>query len=138
MVRPEPQCWWAPRLSADTWDNADAQFDPSDEEDAGRWRMSGHGPPETWSLAWGDARFQALQEERAAFLETWAVLGKDQQARAQRLRQKFQKEREARRDLQEEIGEPGPGGSISPGARLLSGVAGAGGGFPGPAGRGKG
>lgn len=61
-----------------------------------------------------DARLQALQEERAAFLETWAVLGKDQQARAQRLRQKFQKEREARRDLQEEIGEPGPGGPGGP------------------------
>ena len=59
VVRPEPQCFWKPRLTADHWDKADALFDPSDEEDAGRWRFPGRTPPETWPLAWNQARFQA-------------------------------------------------------------------------------
>ena len=59
VVRPEPQCWWPPRLDPGTWDRADAVFDPSDEEDAGRWRFSGRPPPETWPLRWRDVRFTA-------------------------------------------------------------------------------
>jgi 23S rRNA (cytosine1962-C5)-methyltransferase len=59
VVRPEPQCWWAPRLPEQVWDRADAVFDPSDEEDAGRWRFSGRAPPETWPLSWNAARFHA-------------------------------------------------------------------------------
>jgi 23S rRNA (cytosine1962-C5)-methyltransferase len=58
VVRPEPQCMWAPRLSQDVWDAADAVFDPSDEEDAGRWRFKGR-PKETWPLSWGKVRFNA-------------------------------------------------------------------------------
>jgi 23S rRNA (cytosine1962-C5)-methyltransferase len=58
VVRPEPQCWWSPRLSAETWDRADAVFDPTDEDDAGRWRLSGP-VPDTWPLTWGEARFKA-------------------------------------------------------------------------------
>ena len=58
VVRPEPQCWWSPRLSAAIWNKADAVFDPTDEDDAGRWRLSGP-VPETWPLHWGDARFKA-------------------------------------------------------------------------------
>jgi 23S rRNA (cytosine1962-C5)-methyltransferase len=58
VVRPEPQCMWAPRLSQEIWDAADAVFDPSDEEDAGRWRFKGR-PKETWPLRWGDVRFNA-------------------------------------------------------------------------------
>jgi 23S rRNA (cytosine1962-C5)-methyltransferase len=56
VVRPEPQCLWAPRLPAEAWEAADAVFDPSDEEDAGRWRFRGK-PVEAWPLAWGQARF---------------------------------------------------------------------------------
>ena len=58
VVRPEPQCWWTPRLPDAVWAMADAVFDPSDEDDAGRWRLSGK-PPESWSLSWGQARFNA-------------------------------------------------------------------------------
>ena len=58
VVRPEPQCLWRPRLDAVAWEAADATFDPSDEEDAGRWRIR-RAPPETWPLAWGPARFNA-------------------------------------------------------------------------------
>ncbi|WP_369059478.1 class I SAM-dependent methyltransferase [Caulobacter sp. 73W] len=56
VVRPEPQCLWRPRLEAAVWDSADAVFDPSDEEEAGRWRFS-NPPAETWPLGWGDVRF---------------------------------------------------------------------------------
>lgn len=56
VVRPEPQCLWAPRLPAQAWDEADAVFDPTDEEDAGRWRFRGK-PLEAWPLGWGEARF---------------------------------------------------------------------------------
>ncbi len=58
VVRPEPQCMWAPKLSQEVWDNADAVFDPTDEDDAGRWRFKGR-PKETWQLGWGDVRFNA-------------------------------------------------------------------------------
>jgi 23S rRNA (cytosine1962-C5)-methyltransferase len=58
VVRPEPQCLWAPRLDAAVWAAADAVFDPTDEEDAGRWRFKAQ-PKETWPLAWGAARFKA-------------------------------------------------------------------------------
>lgn len=56
VVRPEPQCLWTPRLPQSVWDDADAVFDPSDEEDAGRWRFKGQ-PVESWPLGWGAARF---------------------------------------------------------------------------------
>ncbi|WP_333585965.1 class I SAM-dependent methyltransferase [Phenylobacterium sp.] len=58
VVRPEPQCFWSPRLPAQVWDAADAVFDPSDEEDAGRWRFKDK-PDEAWAMGWGDVRFQA-------------------------------------------------------------------------------
>jgi 23S rRNA (cytosine1962-C5)-methyltransferase len=58
VVRPEPQCWWGPRLDAGRWEGANAVFDPTDEDDAGRWRLSGD-VPETWPLAWRDVRFDA-------------------------------------------------------------------------------
>ncbi len=80
VVRPEPQCLWSPRLDAARWDKADAVFDPTDEEDAGRWRFKGK-PRETWPMAWGqvkfNARFTAFRHlaffpEQAA---NWAWLG---------------------------------------------------------------
>jgi len=56
VVRPEPQCLWTPRLAQGAWDAADAVFDPSDEEDAGRWRFKAR-PVETWPLGWGEVKF---------------------------------------------------------------------------------
>ncbi len=56
VVRPEPQCLWAPRLPPGEWDRADAVFDPTDEDEAGRWRFSKQ-PAETWPLKWGEAKF---------------------------------------------------------------------------------
>ncbi len=55
VVRPEPQCWWSPRDPA-AFDQADAVFDPDDEDEAGRWRFSGR-PLETFPLGWRDVRF---------------------------------------------------------------------------------
>ncbi|MBX3483127.1 class I SAM-dependent methyltransferase [Phenylobacterium sp.] len=57
VVRPEPQCLWTPRLPESAWAGADAVFDPTDEEDAGRWRFKGR-PREVWPLSWGKVRFQ--------------------------------------------------------------------------------
>ncbi len=52
VVRPEPQCFWAPSLGDEAWAAADAVFDPTDEEDDGRWRT--HRPiPDTWPMRWG-------------------------------------------------------------------------------------
>jgi 23S rRNA (cytosine1962-C5)-methyltransferase len=56
VIRPEPQALWTPRLAAEAWESADAAFDPSDEEDAGRWRFRGK-LAEAWPLAWGETRF---------------------------------------------------------------------------------
>jgi 23S rRNA (cytosine1962-C5)-methyltransferase len=56
VVRPEPQCLWAPRLHERDWASAEAVFDPEGEEDAGRWRFSGPMDP-SFPLAWGEARF---------------------------------------------------------------------------------
>jgi hypothetical protein len=55
-----------------------------------------------------EARLQAVLEERAAFLEVHAVLSGDQQAKAQRLSRKLEREREARLDLMAETGGAGP------------------------------
>jgi 23S rRNA (cytosine1962-C5)-methyltransferase len=57
VVRPEPQCMWKPRLDEAAWASADAAFDPTDEEDAGRWRFKDK-PQESWPLGWGDVRFK--------------------------------------------------------------------------------
>ncbi len=60
VVRPEPQCFFTPRQPG-LWDQADAVFDPEDEDDAGRWAYGGQlrhkAPPETWPLRWEDVRF---------------------------------------------------------------------------------
>jgi 23S rRNA (cytosine1962-C5)-methyltransferase len=58
VVRPEPQCLWRPAGPEAPWREADAVFDPADEEDAGRWRFSG-AAPEPFELAWGQVRFRA-------------------------------------------------------------------------------
>ena len=55
VVRPEPQCLWSPHDPA-AFEQADAVFDPTDEEDAGRWRFRGR-PVESWPLSWGAVRF---------------------------------------------------------------------------------
>ena len=56
VVRPEPQCLWRPRLGDDVWAAADAVFEPTDEEDAGRWRFT-RPAPDRWPLTWGHVRF---------------------------------------------------------------------------------
>ena len=55
VVRPEPQCFWSPRDPA-AFDAADAVFDPTDEDESGRWRFAGN-PIDTFPLAWRDVRF---------------------------------------------------------------------------------
>ncbi|MBX3476040.1 MAG: class I SAM-dependent methyltransferase [Brevundimonas sp.] len=55
VVRPEPQCFWTPRDPA-AFDQADAVFDPTGEEDDGRWRFSGTAL-DAFPLAWNDVRF---------------------------------------------------------------------------------
>jgi 23S rRNA (cytosine1962-C5)-methyltransferase len=57
VVRPEPQCVWAPADPA-AWDRADAVFDPSDEDEAGRWRFSKGEEPGTFPLRWGEVAFK--------------------------------------------------------------------------------
>jgi 23S rRNA (cytosine1962-C5)-methyltransferase len=49
---------WAPRLPDEAWAKADAVFDPSDDEDAGKWRFRGK-PKESWPMAWGQVRFHS-------------------------------------------------------------------------------
>ncbi len=58
VVRPEPQCFWAPTLDEEVWAKADAVFDPTDEEDDGRWRTA-KPIPDTWPMRWGEVRFKA-------------------------------------------------------------------------------
>ncbi|THD75302.1 MAG: class I SAM-dependent rRNA methyltransferase [Phenylobacterium sp.] len=57
VVRPEPQCLWAPRLAESAWEAADAVFEPSDEDEAGHWRFKGR-TKESWPLSWGAVKFQ--------------------------------------------------------------------------------
>jgi 23S rRNA (cytosine1962-C5)-methyltransferase len=58
VVRPEPQCLWAPKLDAARWGAADAVFEPSDDDEAGRWRFA-RPLVETWPMAWRGVRFSA-------------------------------------------------------------------------------
>ncbi|MFA4892596.1 class I SAM-dependent methyltransferase [Brevundimonas sp.] len=55
VVRPEPQCFWSPR-DPSAFDAADAVFDPTDEDESGRWRFAA-APVDTFPLAWRDVRF---------------------------------------------------------------------------------
>jgi 23S rRNA (cytosine1962-C5)-methyltransferase len=56
VIRPEPQCLWAPRRPESEWASADASFDPTDEDEAGRWRFT-RKVDEAWPLALGEVRF---------------------------------------------------------------------------------
>lgn len=57
VVRPEPQCFWAPH-DAQAMEQANAMFDPqAEEEDSGRWRFDAHGPIDAFPLKWKDVRF---------------------------------------------------------------------------------
>jgi 23S rRNA (cytosine1962-C5)-methyltransferase len=58
IIRPEPQCLWAPRLREDAWAGAAAVFEPADDEETGRWRFTG-AMSETWPMAWRDIDFHA-------------------------------------------------------------------------------
>ena len=61
------------------------------------------------------ARLQVVLEQRAVFLDIQAVLSPDQQAKAERLRRKLQKERIAHEDVLDEIGEPKAAPGLCPG-----------------------
>ena len=54
-MRPEPQCFWSPR-DPGAFDRADAVFDPSGEDDDGRWRFAGKSV-EAFPLAWNAVKF---------------------------------------------------------------------------------
>lgn len=59
VVRPEPQCFWAPR-DPTAFADATATFDPQqekDDEDAGRWRFDKHGAIDAFPLSWRDVKF---------------------------------------------------------------------------------
>ncbi len=56
VIRPEPQCLWAPAMDEAVWAAADARFEASDDEEAGRWRFA-RPVDETWPMAWRDVRF---------------------------------------------------------------------------------
>jgi 23S rRNA (cytosine1962-C5)-methyltransferase len=56
VVRPEPQCLWSPALDPEIWEQADAVFEPSDDDEAGRWRFR-RPLQEIWPMAWGGVRF---------------------------------------------------------------------------------
>ena len=56
VVRPEPQCLWAPALGESAWAGADAVFDPEGEEDAGRWRFKGRAVG-AFPMSWRNVRF---------------------------------------------------------------------------------
>ena len=58
VVRPESQCLWRPALDEVAWAAADAVFEPSDEEEAGRWRLAG-AVAETWPMRWREVSFLA-------------------------------------------------------------------------------
>ncbi|HEY5071174.1 MAG TPA: class I SAM-dependent methyltransferase [Caulobacteraceae bacterium] len=58
VIRPEPQCLWRPALAPEVWAAAEAVFEASDEEEAGRWRFA-RPLPDAWPMAWRDVRFLA-------------------------------------------------------------------------------
>ena len=58
VVRPEAQCLWRPTLTKEAWECADAVFEASDEEEAGRWRFA-RVIPLAWPMGWGRISFLA-------------------------------------------------------------------------------
>jgi 23S rRNA (cytosine1962-C5)-methyltransferase len=58
VVRPEAQCLWSPALPPSAWRGADAVFEAAEEEEAGRWRLTGP-VPESWPMTWRGLAFQA-------------------------------------------------------------------------------
>ena len=58
VIRPEAQCLWTPKLPGAAWADAEAVFEPTDEDEAGAWR-TGLPAGATWSLAWRRLRFHA-------------------------------------------------------------------------------
>ncbi len=57
VIRPEPQCLWRAGYP-DAWDLADAVFEGADDDEAGRWRLSG-SVSESWPVRWRDIVFSA-------------------------------------------------------------------------------
>jgi Spy/CpxP family protein refolding chaperone len=89
----------------------------AEKEDAVRDAMEDPGVPEaklrTLNLVASEARMQAMLEHRATVLEINALLTPDQLAKARRIREDRQRERDARRALAAELDDgqaPPPGG----------------------------
>ena len=40
LIRPEAEAVWSPRMSADEWGKASAEFIPSAEENGGHWKIT--------------------------------------------------------------------------------------------------
>ena len=55
VIRPEPQCIWQRRFH-DLWDRVDALFDPTSDDDDGRWRLN-KAIPEQWTMHWDSLKF---------------------------------------------------------------------------------
>src|SRR3954464_1906630 len=56
VIRPEPQCLWLPQRPERDWDSADAVFDPTDEDEAGRWRFS-RPLDDAWTMSWREVKY---------------------------------------------------------------------------------
>ena len=56
VIRPEPQCLWLPTRASGEWDSADAAFDPTDEDEAGRWRFA-RPLEDAWPMAWREVKY---------------------------------------------------------------------------------
>ncbi len=56
LIRPEAEAVWTPALPEKTWKQAEARFQPSPEENGGRWQF--HQPlPEHWHMGYKQLRF---------------------------------------------------------------------------------
>lgn len=58
FVRPEPQAMWPKSAPPKLWASAQAVFEPSPEESGGHWRQV-HPVDPSWTLRWGELKFQA-------------------------------------------------------------------------------
>ncbi len=60
FIRPEPQAMWSPRDDQEGADwQADGEFIPgADEDGGGRWHLTPE-IPDSWPMAWREARFQS-------------------------------------------------------------------------------
>jgi 23S rRNA (cytosine1962-C5)-methyltransferase len=58
LIRPEPEAIWKPALPEKEWDQAQAVFKPSPEENGGHWDYRSK-LPEHWQMEYGELKFWA-------------------------------------------------------------------------------